>query len=75
MTVATPTKECYRVQVHETRTYWIRVRAFSADDAAGRVEDGPAGWEEILPGERVLSRQAVDRPERDYDYDEAEALS
>jgi hypothetical protein len=68
------TKQCYRVPVVETRVYTIRVRAYSSEDASDRVEDGPTAWEEILPGERILSRQATRRPEPEVSYDEAEAL-
>jgi hypothetical protein len=75
MTTATPTarKQCYRVPVQETRIYTIRVRAYGPEDASDRVEDGPEAWEEILPGERILFRQATERPEAEVDYDEAAA--
>lgn len=77
MTTATPThtKQCYRVPVMETRVYTIRVRAYNPEDASDRVDDGPRGWEEILPGERVLSRQATERPVPETAYNDAEAAA
>lgn len=75
MTTVSPTHtmQCYRVPVMETRVYTIRVRAYDPDDASDRVEDGPGGWEEILPGERILSRQATEPPVPETAYNEAEA--
>ena len=76
MSTETPrmTKQCYRVPVQETRTYTIRVRAYSPRDASDRVEGGPSEWEEILPGERIVSRRAMERPVPETAYDEAEAV-